>query len=99
LGGLLVTLLLLVLVSLYIPSNPAISLGFNPDGSPSEKVPSIYLLLIPVLNSIFYFANAVFGLYLFRAEERQTLAYLLWGSGLLTAILFIIAVIFIIRAG
>jgi hypothetical protein len=99
LGGLLVTLILLVLVSLYIPSNSVISLGFNPDGEPSEKVPSVYLLLLPVLNSIFCFANAIFGLYLFRAEERRTLAYLLWGSGLLTAILFIIAVIFIIRAG
>ncbi len=99
LGGLLVTLLLLVLVSLYVPSIPAISLGFNPDGSPSDKAPSVYLLLLPVLNSIFYIVSALFGLYLFRAEDRQTLAYLLWGSGLFTAILFMIAVVFIIRAG
>ncbi len=99
LGGLLITLFLLVLVSLYVPSSPTIALGFYPDGSPSEKLPSVYLLLLPILNSIFYFTNALFGLYLFRAEERRTLAYLLWGSGLFTAILFIIAVVFIIRAG
>ena len=99
LGGLIVTLLLLVLVSLYVPSSPQISLGFNPDGSPASKVPSVYLLLLPVLNSMFYSVNALFGLYLFRVEERQTLAYLLWGSGLLTAILFIIAVVLIIKTG
>lgn len=99
LGGLITTLLLVVFVSLYVPSNPEVSLGFYPDQSPSEKVPSVYLLLLPMLNGIFYFANGVFGLYLFRAEERQTLAYLLWGSGFLTTILFIIAVVFIVQAG
>jgi hypothetical protein len=96
--GLLVSILLLVVVSLYVPSLTTISLRLNQDGSPSEMVPSVYLLLLPVLNGIFYFANILLGLYLFRSDERQTLAYLLWGSGLFTAILFLIAVVFIIRA-
>lgn len=99
LGGLLTTLLLLIFVSLYVPYSPTISLGFNPDQSPSEKVPSVYLLLLPLLNGVIYFAHAVFGLYLFRSEERQSLAFLLWGSGLFTSILFIIAVIFSVQAG
>ena len=97
--GLLLSILLLVLVSLYVPSLSTISLRLNQDGSPSETVPSVYLLLLPVLNGIFYFAYALFGLYLFRVDERRTLAYLLWVSGLFTAVLFLIAVIFIIRAG
>jgi hypothetical protein len=61
-------------------------------------VPAVYLLLLPVLNGIFYFANALLGLYLFRFDERQTLAYMLWGSGLVTALSFFIAMVFIIRA-
>ncbi|MGB5845209.1 MAG: PH domain-containing protein [Anaerolineales bacterium] len=93
-----ISILLLVLVSLSVPSNLTISLGFNPDGTSSGPVPSVYLLLLPILNGIFYFANALFGLYLFRAENRQTLAYLLWGSGLFTGLLFVIAVVLILTA-
>jgi hypothetical protein len=98
LAGLLASVLLLVVVSLYVPSLTTISLRLNPDGSPAEMVPAVYLLLLPVLNGIFYFANALLGLYLFRFDERQTLAYMLWGSGLVTALSFFIAMVFIIRA-
>jgi len=99
LSGLLVSLILLVLVSLSVPSTPEISLGFNSDGTPSEMAPSVYLLLLPVLNTLFYMAEWLFGLYFFRSDETQTLAYLLWGCGLFTAVLFIIAAIFILGAG
>ena len=99
LSGLLVSLVLLVLVSLSVPSTPEISLGFNSDGTPSEMAPSVYLLLLPVLNTLFYMAEWLFGLYFFRSDETRTLAYLLWGSGLFTAVLFIIAALFILGAG
>jgi hypothetical protein len=97
--GLLASLLLLVLVSLYVPSLSTISLWLNQDGSPSEMLPAVYLLLLPVLNGAFFFTNALLGLYLFRSYERRILAYLLWGSGIFTAFLFFIAVVLIIRAG
>lgn len=99
LSGLLVSLILLILVSLSVPSRAAISLGFNSDGMPSEGSPSVYLLLLPVLNTLFYMAEWLFGLYFFRSDETRTLAYLLWGSGLFTAILFLIAALFILGAG
>jgi len=97
-AGFLVALILLVLVSLNVPSNLTISLGFNLDGTPSEPVPSVFLLLLPLLNGIFYFTNLLFGLYLFRAPDRQILAYLLWGSGLFTGFLFTVAAVLILRA-
>jgi hypothetical protein len=97
LAGFIIAILLLVLVSLSVPSNLTISLGFNPDGTPSDPAPSVYLLLLPLLNGIFFFANALFGLYLFRAADRQTLAYLLWGSGLFTGLLFVTAAVLILR--
>lgn len=98
LAGFVIAILLLVLVSLSVPSNLTITLGFNPDGTPSDPALSVYLLLLPLLNGIFFFANALFGLYLFRAPERQTLAYLLWGSGLFTGLLFVTAAVLILRA-
>jgi len=97
-AGILLAILLLVLVSLYVPSNLTVSLGFNPDGTPTEPVPSVFLLLLPVLNSFFYFAYLLAGLYLFRTPERQILAYMLWGSGLFTGLLFATAALLIIRA-
>lgn len=99
LGGLLASILLLVLVSLFIPALSTVSLRLNQDGSPTEMLPSAFLLLLPVLNGVFYFSNALLGMYLFRSDGQRTLAYLLWGSGLFTAFLFLIAVIFVIRAG
>jgi hypothetical protein len=57
------------------------------------------LLLLPVLNTFFYMAESLFGLYFFRSDETRTLAYLLWGSGLFTAILFLIAALSILGTG
>jgi hypothetical protein len=98
LSGFIASLLLLVLASLIIPTRPTISLGFLPDGSPSDEVPSVRLLILPLLNSFFYLANALLGLNIFRSAEWKTLAYLLWGGGLFTALLFLIAALFLITA-
>jgi hypothetical protein len=99
LGGLLTSILLLVFVSLYIPNLTTVSLRLNQDGTPTEMLPSVYLLLLPVLNGVLFLANALLGMYLFRWDERQPLAFLLWGSGLFTSFLFLISAIFVIRAG
>lgn len=98
LSGLAISLLLFVFVILSVPSRPEISLGYNADGTPSEKGPSVYLLLLPVLNGIFYFSETLLGLYFFRSEGRKSLAYLLWGSGVFTALLFIIASYLLLEA-
>lgn len=98
LAGLVISISLLVVVSLVIPSNLTISLGFDPDGLPTEPVSSVFLLLLPLLDSIYYFTSSLFGLYLFRTEERRALAYLLWGSGVFTGLLFLMSVVFMLRA-
>lgn len=99
LAGVLASFVLLVLVSLSVPSTPGISLGFNSDGSPNELAPSVYLLLLPVLNTLIFMAEWLFGLYFFRSDETRMMAYLLWGSALFTALLFIIAAFFILGTG
>lgn len=98
LSGFVASLLLLVYVSLSVPARLRIPLGFLPDGSPSELVPSVRLLLLPILNTFFYLAVVLIGLYFYRSDERRAMAYLLWGSGLFAALLFIGAVGFILSA-
>jgi len=97
--GLILSLLLLVVVSLLVPSRPVISLGFNPDGTPTVPIPSIRMLLLPFLNTFFYLADLLGGLFFYRREGGQDLAFLLWGSGVLTALFFLGALIFILGIG
>lgn len=99
LGGFIASLLLLVFVSLSVPARLSISVGFLPDGSPTELVPSVRLLLLPILNTFFYLAAVLSGLYFFRSDERRAMAYLLWGCGLFAALLFIGAIGFILGSG
>jgi hypothetical protein len=55
------------------------------------------LLLLPVINTFFVLADLSMGLFFFRREESQPFSYLLWGSGVLTPLLFLIAVFSILR--
>ncbi len=110
LSGLILSLILLTWVSILIPARPTIPFGFRPEGAPRDLVPSGQLLLFPIANGIFFLADVLLGLFFFRRslslEEPlgsgsltyQIMAYLLWGSGVLTAALFIVAVFFILRA-
>jgi hypothetical protein len=98
LSGLTASAILFVYVILNVPAREAISLGFNSTGTPSEKGPAVYLLLLPILNGIFYFSETLLGLYFFRSEEKKSLAYVLWGSALFTALLFLMAVYLLLEA-
>jgi len=97
--GWILSLILLVWVSLVIPSRSQVYLGFDPDGRPSYAAPAVRLLLLPVINTFFVLADLLLGLFFFRHEESQPFSYLLWGSGALASLLFLIAVFFALRAG
>ena len=106
LGGLALSLLLLIWVSLVVPAREAVPLGFDLEGNPGEPVPSVQLILLPILNGFFYLANFLAGLFFFRRRESALddgssapLAYLLWGSSAFTALLFLGAVFFLLNAG
>ena len=112
LGGLLLNLALLTWASLVIPGLAQVRLGF---GAQVEPVPGVQLLLLPFLSGSFFLLDLLLGLYFFRraglqpaagtpAEAGvptnwQVLAYILWGSGLLTAALFLAGLFFILQAG
>jgi hypothetical protein len=90
---------LLIWVSLAIPARSQITLGFDAAGIPRDPIPSVRLLLLPVLNTMVFLADTLLGFYFFRNEEAQPLAFLLWGGGVLSPLLFLISVFFILQTG
>ncbi|HEX9029286.1 MAG TPA: PH domain-containing protein [Anaerolineales bacterium] len=101
------SLLLLAWVILAVPSRSQLALGFNASGGPRDWVAPVRLVLLPVLNSAIFLLDFLLGLYFFRRGQMKSdgpdsvlvLAYLVWGSGALTALLFLLAVFFILRIG
>ncbi len=94
-GGLL-ALGVLIWASLVIPSLDQVNLGFTPSGAPRPPIPSIRLMLLPILNGFTYLVNLFVGLAFFRRPETQPLAYLLWGTSIVVSIFFLAAVYFIL---
>jgi len=92
--GLALSLALLTLVSLIIPSRNEVALGYTPQGQPLPPVPSQRLMLLPILALMAYIGDLLVGMYFFRREDGQALAYLLWAVGALTPLLLIVAVFY-----
>jgi hypothetical protein len=98
LSGALLSLVLLVWVSLAIPGRSQVLFGFRPDLLGGDMAPAARLLLLPILNTFFFLSDLFLGLFYFRREEGEPVAYLLWGAGALTPLLFLVAVGFILQA-
>ena len=96
-SGVALSLILLVVVSFYVPNHQSISFRFSSTGEPLEQVASVQLILLPILNFFFLLMDFLAGLYFYRFKDSQILSFLIWGVGVLTAVLFLIAVLFIMR--
>lgn len=88
LAGFLLSISLLIWTLEIIPTRDRVSLGFTPQGDPREALPSVQLILFPIINSSAYLANLILGLFLFRNPENRGLAYILWAASILAALLF-----------
>ncbi len=82
-------------VSLLIPSTPSIALGIRPDRAP-DLVPSVQLVLIPLLSIFLSLLGWGAGLFFYRWARWRNLSILLWGSGSLSTLVFLVAVVFIV---
>jgi hypothetical protein len=98
LASILLSLGLFAWVSLAIPTHSEVVLAFDASGQPRELVPSIQLLLLPVLNALLVAMDFFGGLFFYRNEEDRPLAFILWGAGVLTPLLFLIGVYFLLQA-
>lgn len=103
LRGLLITTIILslalfVLVALAVPTLTEVSLGFDAQNLPLPPVSPAQLFLLPVLNLAFVIFSYILSLWYFRMEKNQSLVAVLWSSSALTALLFLVAVLFILGA-
>lgn len=85
-----------VWVSLLIPSMQTISMGFLSSGAPGKAVPGPQLLLLPLLSVGLGVMGWAAGLFFYRREGQQQLAFALWVAGVLSALVFLAAVFFIV---
>ena len=82
-------------VSLLIPSFSRVALGFRLDRSP-DAVPSVQLIILPLVSAFLALAGWAAGLYFYRWEKQRILSLIIWLSCSLSSLLFLIAVLFII---
>jgi hypothetical protein len=98
-AGLALSLVLLVWSGLSVPGREQVALRLSASGAAISYVPSVQLLLLPILNGLFLGVDFFGGLFFYRKAESQVYAYALWGSGVITSLLFLMAVFFILKAG
>jgi hypothetical protein len=96
LAGLLLNIGLLGWVSVLIPSLGHIPLGFLPSGGVGDPVPGAGLILLPGLSLFFNIIGWVAGLTFYRRPNQRSLAYIMWASGVISTLLFLIAVMYIV---
>ena len=96
LSGLLLNIGLFAWTSILIPSLNQIPLGFDAAGTPLGPFPAVQLMLLPLVSTALFLIGWIVGLYFYRWEEQRVLAIIVWISGTLTGILFLIGVLFAI---
>ena len=94
--GLLLNLGLVAWVGLLIPSLSQVPLGFNPFGVPNVTAPSVRLILLPLISALMFITGLIAGLYFYRWERQRPLAFVVWVSSTLCALLFLMAVLFLV---
>ena len=94
--GLLLNLGLVAWVGFLIPSLPQVPFGFNASGVPGEAVLSVRLILLPLISSLMFITGLLAGLYLYRWDRERPLAFIIWLSSTLCALLFLMAVLFLV---
>jgi hypothetical protein len=96
--GTLINIGLFVWVSITLPGLPQVSLGFDSLGTPLDPVPGAQLILLPLLSAVLFAGGWLAGLFFYRRADQHLLANLLWLSGSLSSVLFLIAVFFLLNA-
>ncbi len=95
-SGLLLNIGLVAWVTFLIPTISSVTLGFDPTGAPLEAVPSVRLILLPLLSASLFVAGLIAGLFFYRNEKQQPLAVIVWISSTVSSLLFLLAVLFIV---
>jgi len=97
-SGIILNVGLFVWVGILIPSLSQIPIGFNSFGAPDEPASSVRLILLPFISTLMFTIGVFAGLYFYRWELQRPLAFILWLSSTVCAILFLMAVLFLVTA-
>ena len=96
LAGLFLNIGLLAWVTVLIPSLGSIPLGFLPSGAAGDLVPGAGLILLPIVSLVFFLTGWVTGLTFYRRPGHRPLALIIWTSGMISTLVFLVAVMFIV---
>ncbi len=96
-SGIILALAMFAWVIVAVSGKRQVPLRLSEIGAPVEFVPSVQLLLLPILNSFFLVLDFLLGLFLYRHQETKSLSYLVWGAGIVCSLLFASAIFFILR--
>lgn len=93
---LLLSMALFGLVGWAIPNLSDISLGYDSLKEPLPPVSPGQLFLLPILNILMVTASYVLSLFFFREHKKHKMVTVLWVGNVITALLFLTAVLFIL---
>jgi hypothetical protein len=96
LASLFINIGLLLWVSLMAQSLGEVPFGFLPSGEPAATVPAARLILLPMASLFFFALSWGSGLILYRQPEKRAAAQALWTGGLISSLIFLLAVMFIV---
>ncbi len=96
LAGFFTNIGLLAWVGLMAPSLRNISLGFLPSGAARPPSAGITLVLLPIISISLFLFGWLTGLMIYRRKDYRPMAYILWVSGVVSSLLFLVAVLFIV---
>lgn len=99
LSGLILPLLLLSYISFIAQSLPdQVPFGFNSEGMPGPLVPPGRLMFLPLAGGFCWMIDFIVGVWFYRREREQVLAYTIWAVAVLVGGLFWGAALYLLKA-
>jgi PH (Pleckstrin Homology) domain-containing protein len=95
-AGFFLNLGLVIWVGILIPALQQIPIGFDAFGAPNATASAVRLILLPLISAGMFVIGIAAGLYFYRWEKQRPLAFIVWGSSSLCALLFLLAVLFLV---
>jgi hypothetical protein len=94
LSGFLLGVAVVIWTVLIITSRPQIVFGSFAVGNP-ESVPSIRLLLLPVVDGLVFLVDVVAGAFFYRREDQKFISYMVASGSSLSGLLILIALLLV----